>query len=548
MNAKKSKGGTKMKKILKNILPGLLLITLATPGFAENRQGAYTISPFIGGYVLDHDQREESRPIFGLRAGYNFTRNLGAEVMFGYCRTETQKKYGSRETDLYRYGFDILYHFMPDNNLVPFIAIGGGGASFTIPDTPSAKNHYAGLFNYGVGLKYFVSDNVALRGDVRHVVLHNDLGDNNLEYSVGLTFQFGGEKKAVAAVSTAAVTKSTADTTAPAVVFTSPVDGATAVPVNQKVNIAFSEEMDPATITGESFTLKQGKTPLSGRLTTTGSNTTFTPASDLEKDKTYTATITTGAKDRAGNALASNYEWGFTTGLPADTTAPTVTFTSPVDGEKAAPVNQKVNVAFSEEMDPATITAATFTVKQGTTPVAGKVTSGASTAMFTPAKKFENGKAYTATVTTGAKDRAGNAMASNYAWNFTAFAPPKGVPCVLATLEDSHFEFDSSKIAENGKTILKLNVTTLQGDPKMKILVAGYTSASGSTEYNQKLSERRAVAVKEYLVKEGGIDGNRITTIGYGKTRPAKHEAVPSDIRSDAAHANMRVLIEIIEE
>jgi outer membrane protein OmpA-like peptidoglycan-associated protein len=139
-------------------------------------------------------------------------------------------------------------------------------------------------------------------------------------------------------------------------------------------------------------------------------------------------------------------------------------------------------------------------------------------------------------------------MASNYAWNFTAFAPPKGVPCVLATLEDSHFEFDSSKIAENGKTILKLNVTTLQGDPKMKILVAGHTSASGSTEYNQKLSERRATAVKEYLVKEGGIDGNRITTIGYGKTRPAKHEAVPSDIRSDAAHANMRVLIEIIEE
>ncbi|GAC1448794.1 MAG: OmpA family protein [Desulfuromonadaceae bacterium] len=183
-----------MKKMLKGILPGLLLITLATPGFAENRQGATTLSPFVGGYVLDQDQREEKNgAIFGLRAGYNFTKNLGAEAMFGYSLTET--KQGSRETDIYRYGVDILYHFMPDSSFVPFIAVGGGGTNFNTPNTPSVESHYAGLVNYGVGLKYFVTDNVALRGAVRHVLLIHDTGENNLDYSAGLTFQFGGKAR-----------------------------------------------------------------------------------------------------------------------------------------------------------------------------------------------------------------------------------------------------------------------------------------------------------------------------------------------------------------
>lgn len=532
-----------MKKILKKILPGILLVTLATPGFAENRQGAATVSPFVGGYVLDKDQHEESRPIFGLRAGYNFTENFGAEAMFGYSLTETRPQYGSRETDLYRYGVDLLYHFMPQNNLVPFVVLGGGGTNFNTPSTPSAKSHYAGLVNYGVGVKYFVAPDVALRGDVRHVILVHDTGDNNLEYAVGLTFNFGGKRKAVAAVAdTSAV-----DTDAPKVVFTAPVNGSTAVPVNQKASVAFNEDMDTATLNTATFTVKQGSTPVSGTVTSTDTTETFTPARQFEKDKTYTATVTTGAKDLAGNRVANNYQWEFTTGLAADTTAPTVTFTSPVKGATAAPVNQKVNAAFSENMDPATINAATFTVKQGTTPVSGKVSSSASTATFTPAGNFEKGKAYTATITTGARDLAGNQLANDYQWGFTAYAAPKVVG-VLATLENSHFDFNSAAISENGKTILNHNIKALQANPNMKLRIAGYTSAAGSEEYNQLLSERRAVAVKEYLVKVGGIDENRLSTIGYGKSSPAKYEATPSDKYSEAAYANMRVVIEIIEE
>ena len=534
-----------MKKVLNKILPALLLVTLATPGFAENRQGAVTLSPFVGGYANDKVLPFESRPMFGLRAGYNFTEHIGAEAMFGYSLTETKLFKGSassKETDLYKYGVDILYHFMPEKNLVPFVEVGGGVTHYKVPNTPSmSATYYVGQVNYGAGLKYFVAPDVALRADVRHAILVQDTAKNNLEYAVGLTFNFGGVRKTVAPLA------EVADTTAPTVLFATPVKGYTDVRVNQKASVAFSEEMDQSTLNGDTFTLKQGTAPVSGKVTSTETTTTFAPSRELEKGKVYTATVTTGAKDLAGNSLANGYEWQFTAGQASDTVAPTVTFTSPAKGDTAAPVKQKVNVAFSENKDPATINSATFVVKQGTTPVAGKLTATAATATFTPARDLEKGKPYTATVTTGTRDLAGNALGRDYVWGFNAYATPKVVG-VLATLDNSHFDFNSVVVSENGKTILNNNAKALKDSPDMKIRIAGYTSASGTEEYNQDLSERRAEAVKEYLVTTGGIDASRLTTVGYGKANPAKYEANPSDKLSDAALANMRVVIEVIEE
>lgn len=536
-----------MKKLLKGIVPGLLLVSLATPAAAENRQGAVTVSPFVGGYVLDKHQSFESRPVFGLRAGYNFTKHIGAEAMFGYSLTETKlnmRSAASKETDLYKYGVDILYHFMPDNAFVPFVEVGGGVTHFHVADTPSIKEpYYIGQVNYGAGVKYFIAPDVALRADVRHAILVQDPADNNLEYAVGLTFNFGGVRKTVAAVAEPA---DVADTTAPAVVFTAPVNGATQVAVNQKANVAFSEDMDPATITAETVTLKQGNTAIAGRVTSVGSTATFAPSRNFENGKVYTGVVTTGAKDLAGNPLANNYMWEFNAGPATDTTAPTVVFTSPVKGATATPARQSVNVAFSETMDSTTITTETFTLKQGTTPVSGKVTAAASSATFNPSRKLEKGKTYTAAVTTGTKDLAGNALAHDYVWEFKAYDAPKVIG-VLAKLDKSHFDFNSAEISENGRTILNANAVTLKAKPAMQIRVAGYTSAAGTDEYNQALSERRAEAVKDYLVKSG-IAADRLTTIGYGEKDPARFEANPADKLSDAALANMRVVMEIIEE
>jgi hypothetical protein len=95
------------------------------------------------------------------------------------------------------------------------------------------------------------------------------------------------------------------------------------VTLNSKITATFSEAMDPLTLT-TAFTLKQGTTPVAGAVTYVGVTVTFTPDVDLAPNTVYTATITTGAQDLAGNALTANKVWSFRTGaagiaqLPVD--------------------------------------------------------------------------------------------------------------------------------------------------------------------------------------------------------------------------------------
>ncbi len=206
---------------------------------------------------------------------------------------------------------------------------------------------------------------------------------------------------------------------APTVTFISPAHAATGAPINTKVLAAFSEAMDLLTITTSTFTLKVGTTPVSGTVSYTGMTATFAPSSNLAASTAHTATITTGAKSLGGIAMAANFVWSFTTGLIPDTTPPTVTLTSPAHAATGVPVNTKVLATFSEAMDPLTITTSTFTLKVGTTPVLGTVSYTATTATFVPSSNLAASTLHTATVTTGAKDLAGNAMVANYVWNFT---------------------------------------------------------------------------------------------------------------------------------
>jgi len=113
-------------------------------------------------------------------------------------------------------------------------------------------------------------------------------------------------------------------------------------------------------------------------------------------------------------------------------------------------------------------------------------------------------------------------------------------------LEDVHFDFDKSTLTKEGVEVMERNIRVLKENPETKVRVAGYTSARGTEDYNQKLSERRAKAVEDYLIKEGGIAPGRLTKIGYGEQRPATYEPIPSEINSKAAKSNMRVLFEII--
>ena len=226
----------------------------------------------------------------------------------------------------------------------------------------------------------------------------------------------------------------------PVLTSTTPANGATGVPANQAITATFNQTMDPATITTATFTLMHGATPVAGTVTYSGTTATFTPASGLLPNTTYTATVTAGAKNMYSEALIAGpvpNPWTFTTALPPDTTAPMIILTNPVDGAPTVPVNQAVTATFSEAMDPATITTSTFTLMQGATPVAGTVTYSGTTATFTPTSALLFNTPYTAAVSTAAKDLAGNALIAGPVpnpWSFTTGAAPDiTAPVIILT-------------------------------------------------------------------------------------------------------------------
>ncbi|MCP2500770.1 MAG: Ig-like domain-containing protein [Deltaproteobacteria bacterium] len=105
------------------------------------------------------------------------------------------------------------------------------------------------------------------------------------------------------------------DNTAPTVSSTSPDNNATGVAVGTAVTGTFNEPIAPATLTAASFRLNDGVDNVTGTvsLNAAGTIATFTPSAPLADNTTYTATLTTAITDVAGNALAANHVWTFTT-------------------------------------------------------------------------------------------------------------------------------------------------------------------------------------------------------------------------------------------
>ena len=275
------------------------------------------------------------------------------------------------------------------------------------------------------------------------------------------------------------------DTTPPTVTFVNPANLATDVPINRKIAASFSEAMRPRTITMATFTLKQGTTAVTGTVAYADTTATFSPASDLEASTVYTATITTGAKDRSGNALGSPYVWSFTTGTNADTTPPTVTLVNPRNLATDVAINRKIAATFSETMDPLSINQATFTIEQGTTPVKGKTTYAGNTAIFSPARDLETDTVYTATITTGAKDLAGIELESTYVWSFTTGTTPDTTPPTITST-------NPADKAPNVSISKKITATFSEAMDDLTITTANYTvtgpdnltSVAGTVDYD----------------------------------------------------------------
>jgi len=399
------------------LLVATSLLAMASVASAANKAETISITPVIGGYLFDGKQHLDANVIYGARIGYNLTDAFGVEALFDYSHNNESTLGPKPGISMFRYGGEMLYHFFPANKIVPYVAAGYAGVNFDGDSDGISNKGYKrirGAFDYGAGVKFFVSENIALRGDVRHIVYNYDRTYSNFETTAGVYFAFGGAAPAVKPVEPAPVAQ--------------PMD-------SDGDGVPDTLDKCPGTPAGVAVD-KNGCPP------------------DSDND---------GVPDYLDKCP----------GTPAGVA---------VDKDGCPPaVVEKVIIIASEP------------------------------------KEVEKVK--------------------------EAAVAPK---VVILAFDDVHFGFDQSALTPEAKESLKRDIKLLIDNPKAKVRVAGYTSASGTEEYNQKLSERRAKAVQEYLISEGVITRDRLSTIGYGETHPAIHEAAPKELYSDAAKANMRVLFEIV--
>lgn len=179
-----------------------LVAILCLAGFAQagQREGAFSVSPMVGYHVFEGDQNTEDDLFAGFSLGYNVSKRWAAEVEVRYTATETDLSgVPDEDIEVWAFAMNALYHFNPDGPFVPYLSAGFGGMYFDVDGYDDDSDY---MMNWGAGAKYFISDDTALRLDLRHVLdYHSDREwdrtsgddlDHNFLASAGLYWQFGG--------------------------------------------------------------------------------------------------------------------------------------------------------------------------------------------------------------------------------------------------------------------------------------------------------------------------------------------------------------------
>ncbi len=157
----------------------VVALMLPVMAAAEIRAGSFEVGPYAGFHVFDQDNENNvgfnRRIVTGIRLGYNLTERWGVEAAFDHIESRANMMHA-----------DLVYHFTPDRKFVPFAVAGLGYAHLK----PMGRDHYGTMMgNLGLGFKYFLHRNVAVRVDVRDVITNMQ----NVVATAGLTFSFGGK-------------------------------------------------------------------------------------------------------------------------------------------------------------------------------------------------------------------------------------------------------------------------------------------------------------------------------------------------------------------
>jgi OmpA-OmpF porin, OOP family len=163
------------------------------PSFAarqHERAGEITVMPFAGASIFEGGDHDDG-PVAGLGLGYALTDRVQIEGSLAGIFTETDP---GGDTLGWLYRLEGIYDLTVNGRLVPFIAGGIGGLTY---DYDEGGSDTSLLFDWGGGVKYYLTERMAIRGDLRHVIMTESDPRNILLATVGLSFSFGGPARDV---------------------------------------------------------------------------------------------------------------------------------------------------------------------------------------------------------------------------------------------------------------------------------------------------------------------------------------------------------------
>lgn len=184
-----------LRKLWPTAVAFLILLT-STVAFAGDRAGTFSLSPMFGVCLFEGDQQLKTSAAYGGTLGYNVDEHKSFEFGFNFIDSGTRHG-NSVDVRTYFYHLDGVYHLTRRGIVQPYVAMGIGGMTFDY-EGPGNRSNTAFAFNHGGGVEVFLMDNLAIRGDVRHIITSNG-GFNDLLATAGVTVFFSGKKpKAVA--------------------------------------------------------------------------------------------------------------------------------------------------------------------------------------------------------------------------------------------------------------------------------------------------------------------------------------------------------------
>lgn len=418
---------------------------------AQERYKGFEISPFFGDFVQFSGDRLPDANLYGLRLSYMLMDKLSFEGAF------TKLSNAGEEGDIYE--INALYHFWPERKLVPYVTAGLGQVSLF------EKEDFA--FNFGAGLKYSLNDLIGLRLDVRDVISGSDYYKYSLAYTLGVSFQFGGEKRPPVEIPLAPDNDN--DGIRDSLDYCLNTPGSTEVFVMEVDSRGCPKDSD-GDGTPDYLEDEDGDGVI---------NYNDYCAHTL---KGYPVNEKGCPKDSDGDGILDGKEMEIGTDpYKADTDGDGLTDLEEIEKYKTDPLKADT------DGDGLTDYQEIFTYKTD------------------PLKMDTDGDGYN----DGEEILVYKSDPTIYGDVFKQFFGEKMI----------NFDFNSFKIRKDAKPVLDEIADFMLKYGEAKLTIEGHTCSIGPENYNMKLSLKRADSAKKYLVNKG-VSQERISTQGYGESKP----------------------------